>query len=250
MPNDALNNAIIGIFNQRQSLHAIAKSQIRAAFAPAIARGFQLSQPSNRTFKLTLERPALVPQARRQASATVTASSGAPSQIAAAVADVASVIFDVAPSPGRTVGFMQRVSYKRSARQSIQHTLSGFHVNEYNESPGRLDLEADVVWTTTPNNDVRNFFNLLKSAKRSNPLSTGTPAVVRFFDTFLGLSLTISQEDISLEQSAERQNMGRLRISAAVLYDADFGGSPQFASIPSVGQAVEAAALSALTNLL
>jgi hypothetical protein len=253
--NTELNDAVIGFFNQSQAARNAARALTSSAFGPALSGFVQTVLPTqNRSFQLVLTGPIPAPTVAAPSTATGVAQAVNPgsgsSRGAAPV--LATVVFDVATGRN-TAGFMQRISYVQRARQSVQHTLGGFHYNEYGIAPGRLEIDAAVVWSPSPSSDYNNFFQLIKLGKSANPLTGTAPCQLRFTDTYLGITLIISQEDCSLDQDAERPNQGRLRINAAVLYDYSSGVPPTSSDTISpgnIGASLVNSVIGALTNLI
>jgi hypothetical protein len=198
-----------------------------------------VTNPAKRTFTLELYSATRVKSAT---SGVAVGGSGLP--------PVSSLTFDVAVSPSIN-GFAQRINYERRARQSIQQSLAGYHVNEFGLAPGSLDIEAIVIWSPTPSAQVQQFFDQLGTAKMSAPNSGDTPFTLRFHDSYLGRSYVITQDGVSLTQDADNPNRGVLRIQATILYDYSSGTpnvSPQsIGASLQVAQEQAQAALDALT---
>jgi hypothetical protein len=147
---------------------------------------------------------------------------------------VALLTFDV----GRNAdGYAQVVEITESARQSVHNTAGGYYVDEFGLAPGNLTVDVWVLYGQVPGQQVQNFFDVLKKAKLTQPLSNEIPLRLRFHDTFLERSLVITQDNIRLRTDVEAPNRARLTISATILYDYSAPqGTTQPASALNQGQ--------------
>jgi len=117
-------------------------------------------------------------------------------------------------------GFPQTLQYSMSARQSIKPTAVGFHVEEFGFSPGRVNIDAIVIFRGTAPFQIQRFFEFFKRQKMTQTLDPSQPgAIVRLFDSYLSRSYIITQESLQFTESATQQNVGRLVIAASILQD-------------------------------
>jgi len=168
--------------------------------------------------------------------------------VAAAFKPMSTITFDVFNGPV-TNAFAQRINYEQRARQSLQQSLAGYHLNEFGLAPGSLDIESIVVWSTAAAAQVQLFFDQLANAKMSAPNSSDSPFTLKFFDSYLGRAYTITQDGVRLSQDVENPNRGILSIQATILFDYSAGAAP-VVPLPDPTLAVAQASAQAALNSL
>lgn len=157
------------------------------------------------------------------------------------------LLFDVtlATAPN---GVPQRVAYTNVARQTIEQSAAGFHVNEFGLAPGRLDIDAIIVYQGMEYAQVDSFFSFLRQVKVNNPLAQiDPPGKVMFTDTYLQRSLSITIETIMIEQVAGSNNQAHLVLGASILHDYS---APSLANVTQSGLPPSAANIEAAAGLL
>jgi hypothetical protein len=184
----------------------------------------------------------------------VPSGSGTPPQLGGVPSPTGPLIFDVA------LGYQpnaipQRVAYTEIARQSIEQTAVGFHVNEFGLAPGRLDIDAVIIYQGMEYAQVDSFFSFLRQIKSNNPLGNVTPpGSVLWIDVYLQRQLSITLESVMIEEVAGENNKAHLVMGASILRDfsAPTGGSITDSGFPNATANIEAAAglLGAVTQFL
>lgn len=144
---------------------------------------------------------------------------GVPSQAGIVPSPQGPLILDVtlASSPNAVP---QRVSYTEVARQTIEQTAVGYHVNEFGLGPGRLEIDAVIVYQGLEYAHVQAFFAFLRDVKTVNPLLQVTPpGEVLFLDIYLQRQLSITIETVMIEEVAGSNNQAHLVMGASILRD-------------------------------
>jgi hypothetical protein len=147
--------------------------------------------------------------------------------------NVAYLAFDVSLAGGD--GFAQTLTYRHMARQSIHQTAKGFYVDEFNIAPGKLTINAMVIFQGDASTQVQAFMDVLYKAKMTTPMSPSVPTTLLFHDVSLGRSLAITQTAIEISVSADEPSVGRVIIEADILLDYS---QPQINAVPPTGTPV------------
>jgi hypothetical protein len=172
---------------------------------------------------------------------------GVPAQVGPVPSIASPLYLDVtlASSPNAVP---QRVAYTAIARQTIDQTAVGFHVNEFGLAPGRLEIDAVIVYRGVEYAQVDTFFQFLRQVKTVNPLRQVTPpGEVLFFDMYLQRRLSITIETIMIEEVAGSNNQAHLTMSASILRD---WSDPTAANVSQSGFPPSAANLEQAAGLL
>lgn len=157
------------------------------------------------------------------------------------------VTFDISPSGG--VGFVQSISDRTEAHQSVHQTASGFYIDQFGMKPGELNIEAVVAFTSDVATQVQVFKDLLYKAKllaTANTVYINPPPRLLYTNSVDGRTLLLSQTELEVKQSAERPNMATVSIRATIL--TDYATPAQPLAPTAAAASVSATGLNLATN--
>jgi hypothetical protein len=229
----------IATANRIKSAATLGNAQARAIAAGGARATRNYNPQIFRTIALELIGPV-------QSNANPTNPAGPPpSASTSALERKAKLTFDVAGASAD--GYAQRISITSPARQVVHQTVLGNYVDEWGVGVGSLEVDVIVIYGASEGTgaNIQSFFDLLNKAKKTTPLDGTPPLILRYHDYTLQRSYIITQNSLSFEESAERQNHARLTISADILFDygTSDASTPTQTTVAPVSPAVLKAAL-------
>lgn len=113
----------------------------------------------------------------------------------------------------------ESLSESMTARQVTHNTAAGFYVDEWGFAPGSIQIGARVIFRTQPDQQIQSVRSWFQQTKRLTPFIPGAPGIVRFHDSFSGISLQLNLVSLTLTRVADDPVRGQLTITAEVLAD-------------------------------
>jgi hypothetical protein len=238
-PATSLSSAVAASNAQGNASQAPLESRITLEYIPPSTT----STPSQSVQSTQSNIAAATPQRPPYLISASTASAPAPAPARSLLA------FDVSIYTSDAIA--EAMTETLRASQITHKTAAGFYVDEWGPMPGSLEIISRVIFRSNlgpsaPIQAVRAWF---QQTKRITPFALGGPGIVRFHDSYSGISLQLNMMDISLQRTSDDPMRGLLTIHAEVIADLT---NPQLTSSPSIipptSSAVTAASLFAFSN--